>query len=233
MQDKITIANAPECLNTNDQAMWVLGYQAAIEARSPCLLQIQEPTTKTEALAHYSQQAILAMDEAAPAAAPVVLPEPDFHVRPASAAHPHRALMIWDNDATSEPAYFARTVRALLAGVSAPAAQAVPEFCHVAQRKLKNLLERGYTVTGYAIENPVDGAQPDRGFINHGGFVGWWWDGQTPQVQADARDAELLDFIESHADGVIRLDAVPNYLYWGKHWEHKTARAAIAAAKGE
>lgn len=52
-------------------------------------------------------------------------------------------------------------------------------------------------------------------------------------VQADARDAALLDFIESHAEGVIRLDAVPNYLYWGKHWEHKTARAAIAAAKGE
>ena len=55
----------------------------------------------------------------------------------------------------------------------------------------------------------------------------------APQAQADARDAALLDFIESHAEGVIRLDAVPNYLYWGKHWEHKTARAAIAAAKGE
>ena len=71
MQDKITIADAPDCLNTNDKAMWVLGYQAAIEARSTCLLQIQEPPTKTETLAHYSQQAILAMDEAAPAAVAV------------------------------------------------------------------------------------------------------------------------------------------------------------------
>ncbi|PIG09745.1 hypothetical protein [Comamonas sp. 26] len=71
MQDKITIADAPDCLNTNDKAMWVLGYQAAIEARSTCLLQIQEPPTKTEALAHYSKQAILAMDEAAPAAVAV------------------------------------------------------------------------------------------------------------------------------------------------------------------
>lgn len=43
MQDKITIADAPECLNTNDKAMWVLGYQAAIEARGSCLQQIQEP----------------------------------------------------------------------------------------------------------------------------------------------------------------------------------------------
>ena len=38
---------------------------------SHCLYQIQEPATKTEALAHYSQQAILAMDEAAPAAVAV------------------------------------------------------------------------------------------------------------------------------------------------------------------
>ncbi|WP_238554051.1 hypothetical protein [Comamonas thiooxydans] len=43
MQDKITIADAPDCLNTNDKAMWVLGYEAAIEARGQCLHQIQEP----------------------------------------------------------------------------------------------------------------------------------------------------------------------------------------------
>lgn len=43
MQDKITIADAPDCLNTNDKAMWVLGYQAALAARSTCLHQIQEP----------------------------------------------------------------------------------------------------------------------------------------------------------------------------------------------
>ncbi|BDR10708.1 hypothetical protein CTR2_R40460 [Comamonas thiooxydans] len=43
MQNKITIADAPDCLNTNDKAMWVLGYEAAIEARGQCLHQIQEP----------------------------------------------------------------------------------------------------------------------------------------------------------------------------------------------
>ena len=52
MQDKITIADAPECLNTNDKAMWVLGYQAALAARSTCLHQIQEPAAAEQAAWH-------------------------------------------------------------------------------------------------------------------------------------------------------------------------------------
>ncbi|WP_216361097.1 hypothetical protein, partial [Comamonas thiooxydans] len=82
-------------------------------------------------------------------------------------------------------------LRALLATATGLPAQAVPAFCHVASLKLKSLQERGYQITGYALEKPVEGAQPERGFINHGGFVGWWWDGQSPQAQADARDAAL------------------------------------------
>ncbi|UUC92497.1 hypothetical protein [Comamonas sp. C11] len=74
-------------------------------------------------------------------------------------------------------------------------AQAVPAFCHVASLKLKSMQERGYQITGYALEKPVEGEQPERGFINHGGFVGWWWDGQSPQAQADARDAGKLQFL--------------------------------------
>ena len=46
-------------------------HELAQAISSPCLLQIQEPPTKTEALAHYSQQAILAMGEAAHAAVAV------------------------------------------------------------------------------------------------------------------------------------------------------------------
>ncbi|MDH1477785.1 hypothetical protein N5F13_25200 [Comamonas thiooxydans] len=52
MQDKITIADAPDCLNTNDKAMWVLGYQAALAARSTCLHQIQEPAAAEQAAWH-------------------------------------------------------------------------------------------------------------------------------------------------------------------------------------
>lgn len=49
-----------------------------------------------------------------------------------------------------------------------------PDFSHVATRKLQDLQERGYRVTGYAIEKLVEGGQPERGFITAGGFVGWW-----------------------------------------------------------
>lgn len=68
-------------------------------------------------------------------------------------------------------------LRAALTGPAAGAATAaVPEFNHVATNKLRSLIDRGYTVTGYALEKPLAGAQPDRGFIDHGGFVGWWRD---------------------------------------------------------
>lgn len=49
----------------------------------------------------------------------------------------------------------------------------VPAFTSTAKSKLTELLERGWRITGYAIERESDGAT-ERGFINHGGFVGWW-----------------------------------------------------------
>ena len=129
------------------------------------------------------------------AAAPVVLPEPDAYMDSEDA---HRVgtssdwVVTGDRRAPDDVAlYTASTVRVLLATATGLPAQAVPAFCHVASLKLKNLQERGYQITGYAIEKPVEGAQPERGFINHGGFVGWWWDGQSPQAQADARNAEI------------------------------------------
>lgn len=49
-----------------------------------------------------------------------------------------------------------------------------PGLSTTAVRKLQTLLDRGYCITGYALEKPQEGAPPDRGFIDHGGFVGWW-----------------------------------------------------------
>lgn len=49
-----------------------------------------------------------------------------------------------------------------------------PAFSPVALRKLVSLAAQGYRVTGYAFSKPMEGAQPARGFIEHGGFVGWW-----------------------------------------------------------
>ena len=55
--------------------------------------------------------------------AAVVLPEADFWVRPGATIHPDRGWQCWSNDGTATGAFHADTVRALLAGVSAPAAQ--------------------------------------------------------------------------------------------------------------
>ena len=71
MQDKITIADAPDCLNTNDKAMWVLGYEAAIEARGQCLHQIQEPAAAEQAAWHAG------LDEGRVQAAPAAVAVPD------------------------------------------------------------------------------------------------------------------------------------------------------------
>ena len=133
---------------------------------------------------------------------------------------------------------------ALLATATGLPAQAVPAFCHVASLKLKSLQERGYQITGYALEKPVEGAQPERGFINHGGFVGWWWDGQSPQAQADARDA-LTPAKPVHPKGMTSINARLSFnMGWMACERHHGIRAedveqavatdaAIAAAKGE
>lgn len=48
-------------------------------------------------------------------------------------------------------------------------APGVPEFSRIAKRKLTELQEQGFAITGYAIQRGTE-----RGFITDGGFVGWW-----------------------------------------------------------
>ena len=51
----------------------------------------------------------------------------------------------------------------------------VPTFTAAAQYKLMSLLSQGFSVTGYSIERAdVADWAPQRGFITHGGMVGWW-----------------------------------------------------------
>lgn len=69
---------------------------------------------------------------------------------------------------------------------------AVPEFHRIAKLKLDDLLARGYRITGYAIEKPVQGARPDMGFINAGGLVGWWHSHEIPAAQP--ADAEVTAY---------------------------------------
>ena len=60
-------------------------------------------------------------------------------------------------------------------------APSVPEFSRIAKRKLADLQEQGFTITGYAIQR---GTQ--RGFITNGGFVGWWRGDEAPSGVAFA-----------------------------------------------
>lgn len=50
----------------------------------------------------------------------------------------------------------------------------VPDFNGIAARKLADLLEKGFVITGYCFERQVEGTQPQRGFVDFAGFVGWW-----------------------------------------------------------
>lgn len=50
----------------------------------------------------------------------------------------------------------------------------VPDFNGVAARKLAELQQNGYRITGYCFERQVEGTQPQRGFVDSAGFVGWW-----------------------------------------------------------
>ena len=55
----------------------------------------------------------------------------------------------------------------------------VPDFTGVAARKLADLLEKGFVITGVCFERQVEGTQPQRGFVDFAGFVGWW----RPEMQ--------------------------------------------------
>ena len=54
---------------------------------------------------------------------------------------------------------------------------------HTAQRKLADLLAQGFRITGYAIERAdVADWAPQRGFVTHGGLVGWWTPHQIDRI---------------------------------------------------
>lgn len=97
--------------------------------------------------------------------------------------------------------------------------QAVPEFFPVAKRKLDSLLADGWSINGYAIMKGED----RRGFVDFGGFVGWWlpeyYVGHTSEAQPGLiaagkalvdRDCEyhgsnIVIPCESHADAIRLL----------------------------
>lgn len=48
-----------------------------------------------------------------------------------------------------------------------------PDFTELGARKLADLLDKGFVITGVCFERQVEGTQPQRGFVDFAGFVGW------------------------------------------------------------
>lgn len=91
---------------------------------------------------------------------------------------------------------------------AAPQAVSVPPFTPLAQRKLDDLLAQGFRVTGYSIERAdVADWAPQRGFITHGGMVGWW----TPQAALQKALARLIAATELHHRNPLDLENLGRY----------------------
>jgi hypothetical protein len=82
----------------------------------------------------------------------------------------------------------------------------VPDFTDVAASKLADLLAKGYVITGYCFERQVEGTQPQRGFVDFAGFVGWWRSEMQPrspiapaQIEAAAPEYSVDDFLDFNA----------------------------------
>ena len=59
----------------------------------------------------------------------------------------------------------------------------VPDFTELGARKLAELQANGYRITGYCFERQGEGTQPQRGFVDFAGFVGWWQPGVTQEKE--------------------------------------------------
>lgn len=73
----------------------------------------------------------------------------------------------------------------------------LPDFTELGARKLAELQANGYRITGYCFERQVEGTQPQRGFVDFAGFVGWWR--PTTQITG-APNVNLMGLINELAD---------------------------------
>lgn len=73
----------------------------------------------------------------------------------------------------------------------------VPDFTELGARKLAELQANGYRITGVCFERQVEGTQPQRGFVDFAGFVGWWR--PTTQITG-APNVDLMRIINELAD---------------------------------
>lgn len=99
----------------------------------------------------------------------------------------------------------------------------VPDFTELGARKLAELQANGYRITGYCFERQVDGTQPQRGFVDFAGFVGWWtaddrWGRRAHELHAAFGNAELPEFSGCVAIGNVGQDDLPQRQMQNKCW---------------
>lgn len=172
----------------------------------------------------------------------VVLPEPDFWVRPGATIHPDRGWQCWSNDGTATGAFHAETVRALLA--TGGQAQAVPvancysdddgdtwrdcpDDCEFVEgRALGEEFELQASIRSWKEVFRVTKV-PDETSDDYEVEPVSIRATAAPQAQADARDAEWLT-TEGRAHGFRVMQDIQ-----GAVVTHSTAslRSAITAAK--
>lgn len=102
-----------------------------------------------------------------------------------------RICQFVSSDDEDEVAQLGEYRKGIVAPLYTHPAPGVPEFSRIAKRKLDELQEQGFAITGYAIQRAAV-----RGFIDGGGFVGWWQGEPAPGVP-DEFEKLIKDKIKS------------------------------------
>lgn len=113
---------------------------------------------------------------------------------------PRSALHTVEDALNEFRGYIARGHKYELRALYTHPAPGVPEFSRIAKRKLDELQEQGFAITGYAIQRG-----PVRGFIDGGGFVGWW------QCEPDPGVPDGWRIEEKGSDIIVRKDGFGGY----------------------
>lgn len=105
----------------------------------------------------------------------------------------------------------------------------VPDFTGVAARKLADLLEKGFVITGVCFERQVEGTQPQRGFVDFAGFVGWWRAEMQPRSPIAPAQIEAAGELEDNDSAFLAG------FYTGARWaeeQHGITAHGVADMKG-
>lgn len=94
----------------------------------------------------------------------------------------------------------------------------VPDFTEHGARKLAELLANGYRVTGVCFERQVEGTQPQRGFVDFAGFVGWHKPAAVPLADGQAKEALWSEHLRWMQAAGLDTEGMRPTGEWLDHW---------------